>query len=568
MNRLIRSRPLRTCIAIVSMWTVALGPLMPAAHADPACGAVEFRFEPGAHRLQIAIWVEDQKGVVVDTPYITRATGQFGIANRPGAALLKTDCGWPYGRREMVLPVWAHRRNHHYPRIVMGGACGNSPESICKSGTACAGNCEDTTIAYHSEVSSTETYFCAPTGCVNGNDPDVVSCATPSGRSLSKGAYVDPTAMTAFSLYPPRADLTTFDPNRDSQDVNDFAKKNDLIAVSQATPKPNVPLATPIDWYPKNLPNGDYVAYIELSQEADFNDANHHPNAADTQMSWNGQGHDFLGQPSVVYRVPFHYDEKGGTAIATSYAGYGSWDGSDGMLWPAGDGTITTGKPGSGAGRLLDVSEPPDVFRFKVIVGGCNGGPHVCNTPPPPTDLKVTPSGTSLMIAFSSAGGPDAPNRYSVRYRVGGEAITDANFDQQVTGPSLAATTPNAVLSTTISGLMPDSAYSVAVRGIAQCGTASPVASITAKTGQMQFTTLHGCFIATAAFGTDMEPQVKALRSFRDHHLLNHAIGRVLVAAYYAFSPSVARAIASDESLRALVRNGLSPIVRVVNRLN
>src|SRR6185369_15854379 len=130
--------------------------------ADPPCGAVEFRFQPAAYNLQIVVWVEDGKGEVKGTPYITRATGLFGIANRPGSALLKTDCGWPYGRREMVMPVWAHRRNHHYPLVVMGGACGNSPASTCKDGQACGGNCVDTTIAYHGAVSSAEPYFCAP----------------------------------------------------------------------------------------------------------------------------------------------------------------------------------------------------------------------------------------------------------------------------------------------------------------------------------------------------------------------------------------------------------------------
>src|SRR4051812_6642471 len=75
------------------------------ARADPPCGTVEFRFQPGAHGLQIAVWVEDANKHVLATPYITRLTGQFGLGNRPGEGLLKTACGWPYGRREMVLPV-------------------------------------------------------------------------------------------------------------------------------------------------------------------------------------------------------------------------------------------------------------------------------------------------------------------------------------------------------------------------------------------------------------------------------------------------------------------------------
>ncbi|MSP62374.1 MAG: hypothetical protein EXR72_18980 [Myxococcales bacterium] len=90
------------------------------ARAEPICRGVDLHFAPGAPDMQIAVWIETAAGQYVDTAYITRLTGQFGLANRPGAGLLKTDFRWPYGRREMVLPVWAHRRNKHYPKVMMG----------------------------------------------------------------------------------------------------------------------------------------------------------------------------------------------------------------------------------------------------------------------------------------------------------------------------------------------------------------------------------------------------------------------------------------------------------------
>ena len=81
--------------------------------ARAECHAVELSFSPAAH-LQIAAWVEDSSGNFVDTVYVTRATGALGLANRPGNARFKSAYRWPYGRRVMVLPVWAHRRNHSY----------------------------------------------------------------------------------------------------------------------------------------------------------------------------------------------------------------------------------------------------------------------------------------------------------------------------------------------------------------------------------------------------------------------------------------------------------------------
>ena len=87
-----------------------------------------------------------------------------------------------------------------------------------------------------------------------------------------------------------------------------------------------------------------------------------------------------------------------------------------------------------------------------------------------------------------------------------------------------------------------------------------------AATGVQQFVTLHGCFIATAAYGSKMQADVMSLRRFRDQHLLTNPLGQLFVAAYYAFSPPVAGAIATDENLRALARAALRPLVSAVTR--
>ena len=70
-----------------------------------------------------------------------------------------------------------------------------------------------------------------------------------------------------------------------------------------------------------------------------------------------------------------------------------------------------------------------------------------------------------------------------------------------------------------------------------------------------------GCFIATAAFGSDLAPQVELLRKFRDRYLLSHAAGRVFVKLYYTISPPLAEQIAESEILRAIARVGLVPII-------
>jgi subtilisin family serine protease len=70
-----------------------------------------------------------------------------------------------------------------------------------------------------------------------------------------------------------------------------------------------------------------------------------------------------------------------------------------------------------------------------------------------------------------------------------------------------------------------------------------------------------GCFIATAAFGSPLEPQVKALRDIRDRFLLTNSLGKAFVTSYYRYSPPVAGFIADHERVRTLVRWGLLPLV-------
>ncbi|MBA3015553.1 MAG: hypothetical protein KKD63_14320 [Proteobacteria bacterium] len=72
-----------------------------------------------------------------------------------------------------------------------------------------------------------------------------------------------------------------------------------------------------------------------------------------------------------------------------------------------------------------------------------------------------------------------------------------------------------------------------------------------------------GCFIATAAFGSPLESQVKTLRDFRDQYLLTNAPGKAFVQTYYNVSPPMADFIAKHDSLRAMTRGALLPLVGV-----
>ena len=74
-----------------------------------------------------------------------------------------------------------------------------------------------------------------------------------------------------------------------------------------------------------------------------------------------------------------------------------------------------------------------------------------------------------------------------------------------------------------------------------------------------------GCFIATAAYGTDTAGQLDILREFRDEVLLPNSLGAKFVSLYYGTSPPIANFISQHEVLRTVVRLGLvDPIVKIL----
>jgi len=75
-----------------------------------------------------------------------------------------------------------------------------------------------------------------------------------------------------------------------------------------------------------------------------------------------------------------------------------------------------------------------------------------------------------------------------------------------------------------------------------------------------------GCFIATAAYGTDTAKEIDILREFRDAVLLPNSLGSRFVSLYYKTSPPMADCISEHEVLGAVVRVGfIGPIVAILN---
>ena len=81
-----------------------------------------------------------------------------------------------------------------------------------------------------------------------------------------------------------------------------------------------------------------------------------------------------------------------------------------------------------------------------------------------------------------------------------------------------------------------------------------------------------GCLIATAAYGSEMAPQVQFLREIRDNTVLQTQSGTSFMTAfntfYYTFSPAVADYERENPVFKEAVKVGLTPLLTSLTILN
>ena len=74
-----------------------------------------------------------------------------------------------------------------------------------------------------------------------------------------------------------------------------------------------------------------------------------------------------------------------------------------------------------------------------------------------------------------------------------------------------------------------------------------------------------GCLIATAAYGSELAPQVQMLREIRDNQLMNTESGSAFMSTfnelYYTFSPTIADMERESPVFKEIVKAGLTPML-------
>ncbi|HEY8924373.1 MAG TPA: fibronectin type III domain-containing protein [Polyangia bacterium] len=538
-----------------------------AGYAATACRVLQFSLEPDCFVRgsdghctfdaarpdlgpQIAVWVETASGQFIDTVFVTNAVGLYGIGNRPGRSDLRSGPRFPYGRRPMALPVWAHRRGKQYPAV------------LPKDGL-------DDTLTFHERVSSPEPYFCRP--MLPSEVVDAVTCA--SGTFRSDKGVLDPAGSTSF--YPPRGDLldgvsvcipkiSNAGAACDPGDAGQFEALNDLDAVAGATP-PYDKTFTSTWSVPDTLASGDYRLMVEVGKELDANAAFAPPSylapveAADFgNYGWDGN----LGQPSVLYAVPFHLGDATIDDIGQEEElGSGDPWGATGDLTPAGSPSAPLDdKAGSGWGRLRDLGGPGP--RHLVVTSIACAPLDCASAGPPPAprivETATTATATTGAVTFYPSSDHGAPAlAYEMRATLAtGPYFQATDFAHWPTVATAGPADTSDAITATVTGLTPQSIYAVGLRARGRCGWSAP-SLIRLVTPKQVYRQLSGCVIATAALGSDREPRLVGLRHLRDRWATTSPWGLLLADLYGQSAPPLAHALARSDSLRAWVRAGL-----------
>jgi hypothetical protein len=486
---------------------------------------------------QIVAWLETPGGEYVHTIYITNQTGRYGMGNRPGRFDFNSGPGWPYGRRTTTFPVWSHKHGVPFQQIEF------------QSG----GEQRDSNLSHELTKSSRELYYCRPL-LLSEWQADGATCA--STVYTDKGLF-----SSGPSVYPPRSDLIPVN-GTDSPSVQMYKSLNPFDAVSQATPRLGE-LAT-VSWpMPLTLATGDYVLFMEVALEQDFNDQFNQIRDPSPALQYYGEyGVPYRGQPSVIYRVPFTVADAETVAMTDTYVGWGDPTGQTGKINPPDAAQITEGVPNTGASRLLLTSKDGQMFRVRV-----DARSEQDNTAPrAPGDMVITDAqASSATLTFVAPGDDDlagAVAGYEVRYLVGGAPLTDANFDSagelQFTGDIVGSGEPQVL---TVRNLLPETEYTVAVRAFDNCHNPSRVTAVTFTTPPRPIGSVDACFVATAAYGSVLANDVEMLRRFRDMLLRKTVLGELAVEAYYTFGPPVAGVVGESDLLRETARDVLTPMV-------
>ena len=212
--------------------------------------------------------------------------------------------------------------------------------------------------------------------------------------------------------------------------------------------------------------------------------------------------------------------------------------------------TYTTGNSISISGLIQNLSEYEQAVSVMVV--SPNGNMVFID--------QVLPDSSGNYSTTLTAGGTmNSSGEYEIRAQYGAQKITSTfNF---ISGDAPVKVTPTPEP-------MAEPTPEPTVQQVVNCGPGTEDVNGVCQVAKTEINNSSkggGCLIATAAYGSELSPQVQLLREIRDNQLMNTESGSAFMGTfnemYYSFSPTIADMQRDSPIFKEIVKLGLTPMI-------
>ena len=138
--------------------------------------------------------------------------------------------------------------------------------------------------------------------------------------------------------------------------------------------------------------------------------------------------------------------------------------------------------------------------------------------------------------------------------------------------PSTPTSTPTPTPTSEVMDMEPEPVVETESVSEPMCGTGTVLKDGVCVVKEKESSSGGGCLIATAAYGSEMAPQIQFLREIRDNTVLQTESGSVFMTGfnqfYYSFSPAVADYERENPVFKETVKLALTPMLTSLAILN